>query len=1092
METLTHICTLFFLISSSAFEITLSDKPKVPLFAFGWLNDNSTFQAGDTAAIKIVVLGEFDSKGNASLGREAFKPVLTVNDKEGNSSFVSGVILDTAGDTSTWKIVFVPIRVGVFNVFINDDAFNVFDSSLHFNVVPGKIYPSVCIASWMGALNEFGAGSEAVFLVVPRDAFGNNVSATGEDLSPHNFTLSALYENGSLASVPNISYIGWNGHGFIAIEFIAATAGILLLDVKGGNQTLNGSPLPFEVNPGPLDVSNCLAIWKFETNIWQIFSKMEVSIRQQDQYGNLVSGLYEFDADVIEKKTNLSIPISDLHFEEVMPGTQLFSFSLLEPGNFLLTVSDMKHNRSISKMPFEYTVFIGYCDGSSSIVNGSGLNDSVAGEVAQFAIYLVDTFQYPAFVEVQSIQIQIGDENATYRVQPSIQPLINGSEPAQELSFNGISAPEISPAPSFLPNNISAERPKVLASAFIVRYKPERVGIYEIYVFCGNVLLGGDRAFRKEVKAAKVDVSLSKVVKFDPKVPKLIANGIVVQLMDAFSNPVLSQKSRLKLEIASLNRSGFSIGMFVDNNDGSYSCQYLTKDVGTYEMCVSVDNIHLTPCPFGVNVYSAEYFPKAYDDEVSVWDDESVGFDVLANDYFAGNNASIVESSKPERGSLLQNGRIFRYTPYQDYYGNDSFTYTMLDVNGNAASAAVKISILNIPPKFFSYPDKLQATEDIISPINRGSSGFKIKYSDPVEKILVTLSAGSGTLLLSAMLVQFQQPVWDTFSVKRGDNKAKSLILEGCVEVLNEAIQSVQYLGNQNFSGEDTIRVSVNNTNGKNDMEVPVFVEPINDPPYINVPKFILLKGNDEKSLIFDKDQDKFDFYVGDPDVANFPGRESHFIVTFSVEVDAGILETTLRAELIETTEMKLANSYQWQPLQTYVSISKHFAVRANGIRFRGTIDDCNLVMQQLLYHNKEGEDDAVLSVKINDMGHYGCYSECAEKISMPLHAEAVVNLIRRTPINSLAAHTIGSAVIIEFLMVLSLGVILLFFTCKCAFLLVKEKRSRNVQNSEQTSVRNMLKEPSTDNLYENKTFFTGNCLRLLSLRSRSSNIRKQ
>ena len=43
---------------------------------------------------------------------------------------------------------------------------------------------------------------------------------------------------------------------------------------------------------------------------------------------------------------------------------------------------------------------------------------------------------------------------------------------------------------------------------------------------------------------------------------------------------------------------------------------------------------------------SVEYFPKATDDNISVWEDESIAFDVLANDYFAGNNASIVTLSK--------------------------------------------------------------------------------------------------------------------------------------------------------------------------------------------------------------------------------------------------------------------------------------------------------------------------------------------------------------------------------------------------------------------------------------------------------------
>lgn len=110
---------------------------------------------------------------------------------------------------------------------------------------------------------------------------------------------------------------------------------------------------------GPVDVSNCVAKWKYEVAAWQIFSKMEIFIHQLDQYGNLVPGFYAFDADVVEKETNLSIPVADLQFEEVASGVQLFSYTIEESGNFLLTISDEKHNKSVSNMPYTYTVFVG-------------------------------------------------------------------------------------------------------------------------------------------------------------------------------------------------------------------------------------------------------------------------------------------------------------------------------------------------------------------------------------------------------------------------------------------------------------------------------------------------------------------------------------------------------------------------------------------------------------------------------------------------------------------------------------------------------------------------------------------------------------
>lgn len=108
--------------------------------------------------------------------------------------------------------------------------------------------------------------------------------------------------------------------------------------------------------------------------------------------------------------------------------------------------------------------------------------------------------------------------------------------------------------------------------------------------------------------AGKVNISLSGPVKFSPKVAKLTQNEIIVRLMDSYSNPVVLQQSKLKLEIGSVNRSGFSTWTFVDNKDGTYNGSYMAKDVGTYELCASFDGMRFMPCPFGVNVYTSEFF----------------------------------------------------------------------------------------------------------------------------------------------------------------------------------------------------------------------------------------------------------------------------------------------------------------------------------------------------------------------------------------------------------------------------------------------------------------------------------------------------
>ncbi|KAI3968530.1 hypothetical protein MKX01_007840 [Papaver californicum] len=219
-----------------------------------------------------------------------------------------------------------------------------------------------------------------------------------------------------------------------------------------------------------------------------------------------------------------------------------------------------------------------------------------------------------------------------------------------------------------------------------------------------------------EVRTAEVNIELSKVVQYVAKVPKVVENQISVELVDSFFNFVAFQQTKLSFEYRVVNSSGLLIWTFEDKMNGSYVGHSAAKDIGSYEICVSFGDKHLSPCPFWVFVYSREYFPKAYNDAVSVWEDESVSFDALGNDYFAGGTANIVGSSIPLHESLLQYGQLFRYTPYKGFFGNDSFSYTLSDINNNSVSGIAIISVLITPPEFVSLPFQLQATEDVISP----------------------------------------------------------------------------------------------------------------------------------------------------------------------------------------------------------------------------------------------------------------------------------------------------------------------------------------------------------------------------------------
>lgn len=58
-----------------------------------------------------------------------------------------------------------------------------------------------------------------------------------------------------------------------------------------------------------------------------------------------------------------------------------------------------------------------------SIVNGSGLQNSVAGEVSKFSIFLRDAYQYPSPIEVHRLRVEITLPSLSLHVDPQIYPM---------------------------------------------------------------------------------------------------------------------------------------------------------------------------------------------------------------------------------------------------------------------------------------------------------------------------------------------------------------------------------------------------------------------------------------------------------------------------------------------------------------------------------------------------------------------------------------------------------------------------------------------------------------------------------------------
>ena len=87
--------------------------------------------------------------------------------------------------------------------------------------------------------------------------------------------------------------------------------------------------------------------------------------------------------------------------------------------------------------------------------------------------------------------------------------------------------------------------------------------------------------------------------------------------------------------------------------------------------------------------------PVAVDDTAQTNEDTNVTINVLANDTDAdtGDTKSIQSVTQPTNGTVTNQTTDILYTPNANFYGTDSFSYTMQDANGSTSTATVTVTV---------------------------------------------------------------------------------------------------------------------------------------------------------------------------------------------------------------------------------------------------------------------------------------------------------------------------------------------------------------------------------------------------------------
>lgn len=243
---------LLILMSPLTLLLSLAQQPSsphtpLPSFAFRWLDDKSTFQAGETVTITIHAMGLPPSGGG--MRPSSFYFSLTVNGKKGNSTLVTDVTAHIGDDPSSWRITFVPLKAGDFIALAAEERFSAGESASQFTVTAAGVHASTSMVSWMFE-DWHEAGARTYVCVVPKDAFGNALPRGAEVPTNGYFSVSGSYANGSTVEFLDFHFNGWTDDGCLSFDFGQKLAGEFLVHLLGNGTELRDSPLRLTVKPG--------------------------------------------------------------------------------------------------------------------------------------------------------------------------------------------------------------------------------------------------------------------------------------------------------------------------------------------------------------------------------------------------------------------------------------------------------------------------------------------------------------------------------------------------------------------------------------------------------------------------------------------------------------------------------------------------------------------------------------------------------------------------------------------------------------------------------------------------------------------------
>jgi len=146
--------------------------------------------------------------------------------------------------------------------------------------------------------------------------------------------------------------------------------------------------------------------------------------------------------------------------------------------------------------------------------------------------------------------------------------------------------------------------------------------------------------------------------------------------------------------------------------------------------------------------------PRLTDDSRTIDEDEPVSIAVLENDTdIEGDTLTIDSTTQPENGSVTFTADSVTYTPTKDYYGNDTFQYTVSDGNGGTATATVSIKINPVNDAPVIEKHSSSAGDWTMAEDETASFNFVVRDSETsVKNLLITIVSQDQDILLTSKI----------------------------------------------------------------------------------------------------------------------------------------------------------------------------------------------------------------------------------------------------------------------------------------------------------------------------------------------------